>query len=95
MICVKSVAHPESFVVWLPEETRAVAGEKYAHLDEGQSGITRADINDEDIRTLGSFKLGDDVFVESEEPDDCLDDSDEQREKDTRIWWRVTLVAEP
>jgi hypothetical protein len=51
------------------------------------------DIASEDIKTLGSFKIGDEVFVESDDPTDVLDDTDAQTEAMTRIWWRARLVA--
>ncbi len=63
--------------VWLNGDTRAVLSEPYADLDEGQGGLTYGDLRPEDIRTLAEFEPGTTVLIESEEPTDVLDDTDE------------------
>jgi len=75
--------------VWLDGSVLAVAAEPYVDLDEGQGGVTRGDVNEEDIKTLDHFASGDEVFVESHDPEDVLDDETEELERNTRIWWRA------
>lgn len=75
----------------VPAETRAVAGEAYAHVDDeagNPGGITAADVADDYIRQLDSFEHGAEVFVEGE-PDDVLDDEEPVA---TRIWWRARVI---
>ena len=55
--------------------------------------MTRADLYDEHIRPLESFSPGDEVFVESDVPSDVLDDSTDETERATRIFWRAVIVA--
>lgn len=74
---------------WLGAEHWAVPSAPYNDLDEGQAGITTADIKVEDIRPLVDFDDGADVFLFSAE---SLDDTDDQTEHDTRIWWRADIV---
>ncbi len=77
--------------VWLDGSALAVAAEPYDALDEGQGGITRGDITDGDLKTLADFEAGAEVFVESADADDVLDDTDEATERDTRIFWRAII----
>ncbi len=77
---------------WLPGSTRAVLSEPYADLDEGQGGLMFAEIRVEDIRTLSDFSPGATVVVESEDPRDVLDDTDEVTQAATHIWWRVIIL---
>lgn len=79
--------------VWLDGSVRAVRAETYADLDDGQGGVTRADLKTDDILTLDQFALRDDVFVESDDPTDVLDDTDIATEVETRIWWRAVIVG--
>jgi hypothetical protein len=81
--------------VWLDEATRAVRAELYAGVDEGQGGVTFGDLKKEDIGTLVGFDPGAKVIIESHESDDVLDDTDPTTERDTRIWWRATIGADP
>ena len=69
---------------------RAVPADPYAALDDGQGAVIRDDLEGEDIRTLGLFDAGDEVFVESADPDD----TDDETSAATRIWWRGTIVSE-
>ncbi len=78
--------------VWLDGSVLAVAAEPYVDLDEGQNGITRGDIKDADLKTLDTFEPGAEVFIESEDADDVLDDSDEASERDTKIFWRAVIA---
>lgn len=80
-------------VVWLDGGTSAVAVEPYAHLDEGQGGITRGEIRTEDIKTLGEFAPGNEVFVEADDPQDVLDNTDADTERDSKIFWRARIEA--
>lgn len=78
----------------LPVDARAVPAEPYAHLDEeagSPGGITRADIDLVDVRALGSFGDGAEVFVESDDPEDLLELGDDDPQQG-RIWWRATVV---
>jgi hypothetical protein len=91
MIRVRYTAN-DSNEVWLDEGRQAVA-EPYADLDQGQGGVTRGDLREEDIWTLDTFDRGADVFVESVGADDVLDDTDEATARDTRIFWRAVVLA--
>ena len=74
-------------------DARAVPADVYAHLDDdagNPGGITKADIPDGDIRSLGSFEHGSEVYVEADDPNDVLDDDDPDA---TRIWWRGTIIT--
>lgn len=79
--------------VWLDGSIRAVAAAPYAHLDDGQGGVTFGDLKPEDVRALDTFASGAEVFVESEDPDDVLDDTDSTTEVVTRVWWRATVLG--
>ena len=78
---------------WLDGSVRTVPAATYADLDGGQGGIVRADIGTDDIRTLADFGPGDEIFVESEDPTDCLDDTDVATEIESHIWWQAVIVA--
>ena len=79
----------------LPSDVRAVGAEPYLALEEAHGnpgGLTRADLLDNDIRPLGSFEDGDEIYVESDDPTDVLDDTDDDTIAATRVWWRARLV---
>lgn len=80
--------------VWIDGSVLAVAAAPYAELDDGQGGITRGDIKDEDIKTLDTFGPGAEVFMESDDSTDVLDDTDTTTERETKIFWRTTLVQD-
>jgi hypothetical protein len=79
---------------WLPGDARAVRAGPYVRLDNGQGGVVRGDINVEDIQHLAAFTAGEEVFVESEDEADVLDDTDDRMADDTRIWWRASVQGE-
>jgi hypothetical protein len=58
-------------------------------------GITTGDIKEGDIRPLGSFMTGSEVYVESDDPEDCLDDTDEESQRKTHIWWLAEISLAP
>ena len=73
-------------------ETRAVRAAPYVQLDDeagNPGGVTRADLDEPDIQTLGDFRIGDEVFVEGD-PDETLDPDDPEQ---GRIWWRATVTG--
>ena len=74
--------------VWLDGSALAVAAEPYVDLDEGQGGITRGDIMDADLKALADFEPGAEVFVESDDPNDVLDETDTATERASKIFWR-------
>ena len=78
---------------WVTEDARAVSAAKYGALDGGEGGIVRDQIADFDIGRAADFEIGAHVYLESDAPDDVLDDSDEPTEAATRIWWRATIHA--
>jgi hypothetical protein len=92
------------FIVWRDDQpnprvvaggTRAVPADLYASVDEAAGnpgGVTRADLTDADIRALSEFVDGQEVYVESSEPADVLDDTDDTTATATRIWWRARVV---
>lgn len=72
-------------------EPLAVPAAAYAHLDDeagNPGGIMRIEINPADIRPLGQFLVGDEVFVQGD-ANDVLDDDEPEA---TRIWWRGTVI---
>ena len=74
-------------------DARAVSAERYGYVDDdagNPGGITRAEIGEGDIRQLSEFGDATEVFVESEDPDDVLDDEDPNG---SRIWWRGTTLT--
>ena len=79
----------------LPPDVRAVPAEPYLAAEEAQGnpgGITRAELVDSDIRPLGSFEDGALLYIESDDPTDALDDTDDDSIAATRVWWRARLV---
>ena len=67
----------------------AVPAAPYVHLDDeagNPGGVTRADLAGASPQPIGSFQVGVEVFVQSE---DVLDDADPET---TRIWWRGTII---
>jgi hypothetical protein len=82
----------------LAADTRAVSAEAYECIEAESGdtgGILRGDILDPDIRPLGSFVDGDEVYVEGDDPDDVLDDTDDTTIRDTHIWWRAVGDVPP
>ena len=77
----------------LPSDTRAVFAESCAEYDIGQGGVTFEEIDPDDVRPLATFPLGSELFIESSNPSDCLDDTDDETAAQTRIWWRVIVVG--
>jgi hypothetical protein len=79
----------------LPVDIRAVPAEPYAGIEDdagNPGGVTRADIRSEDVRCLGEFDDGSDVYVESDATDDVLDDTDDEAAAASRIWWRGRVL---
>ena len=89
-------SEPDPVATWLDGSLRAVPAEPFVgDVDSGQGGITRADIVDATMMApLSSFPVAAEVYVESEDAGDVLDDTDETTERQTRIWWRATVVGE-
>lgn len=78
---------------WLDGSVRAVPAEPLADVDDGQGGITRADILDDAmVLPLDTFPIGAEVYVESEDASDCLFDEDPEAERDSHIWWRAEVL---
>jgi len=78
----------------LPPERRAVLAESCAEYDIGQGGVTFEEVRPEDVQALGTFEVGSEVFIESPNVSDCLDDTDDDRATRTRIWWRAVVVEQ-
>jgi hypothetical protein len=75
----------------LDPEPPAVPAARYAHLDDeagNPGGIMQGEIDPADIRTLGQFQVGDEVFVQGDAAD-VLDDDEPDA---TRIWWRGRVI---
>jgi hypothetical protein len=85
--------HLGSRIASLAPTARAVRAEPYLHLDEEHGGISRVDVADADIEPVGVFMKGVEVYVESTDPTDVLDSSDDESERLTRIWWRATVLG--
>jgi hypothetical protein len=77
---------------WLNGDTRAVLSAPYADLDEGQGGLTFSDLRPDDIKMLSEFAVSTTVLIESDDPTDVLDDTDETSAEMTHIWWRVVIL---
>jgi len=85
----------DDFPSWLDATVRAVPAESFAEADEGSGGITTQDIIDTGmIAQLGSFAPGSEVYVESEDICDCLDDETVETEVATHIWWRARIMMD-
>jgi hypothetical protein len=86
---------PNETPAWIDGATLAVPAEPFlGDVDSGQGGITCSDIADEStIKTLAEFESGTEVYIESEDAEDCLDDTDTTTEAATRIWWRATVLG--
>ena len=79
---------------WVDGSVRAVPAGPFADIDSGQGGITFSDILDEAlIAGLSTYAVGTEVYVESEDADDCLFDDTIEEEKASRIWWRCVVLA--
>jgi hypothetical protein len=90
----KPFSEPNPAPTWLDGATRAVPGETFGDVDQGQGGITRSDIIDETmIAALSTFATGTEVYVESEDASDCLFDDDTEAERTSHIWWSATVLA--
>ena len=76
----------------LPSNTRSVLAESCAEHDIRQGGVTFEEIEPGDVRQLAAFAVGDELFVETTSASDCLDDTDDDTEARTRIWWRALVV---
>lgn len=88
LFAVNFGARPNPRVI--PADTRAVPAAPYQHIDDAAGnpgGITRADLDTVDVRPLGTFEDGAEIYCEGE-PDDVLDDEDPEG---SRIWWRATV----
>jgi hypothetical protein len=84
---------PDPIPTWLDGSVRAVAVQPFADVDQGQGGITFADIVDEAmIIQLDAFGAGAEVYVESEDASDCLEDETSEAERDSHIWWRAEVL---
>jgi hypothetical protein len=89
----RKFSQPDETPTWLDGSVRAVPAEPFDDVDEGQGGITLGDIVDPAmIAQLDSFAVGSEVYVESEDVTDCLDDTDEATERETHIWWLATVM---
>jgi hypothetical protein len=73
--------------------TNAVLTSACAAFDLGQGGITAEEVDVEEIAVLVTFPHGSELFVESGVASDCLDDTDDETARDSRIWWRVVVEA--
>jgi hypothetical protein len=79
----------------LPCDARAVPAGGYLQVEEDAGdpgGIVRADIAGHDIRALGEFEDGQEVYVESDASDDVLDDRDDETSAGSRNWWRGRVL---
>jgi hypothetical protein len=88
-------SQPDPLPTWLDGSVRAVPTEPYDDIDDGQGGITARDIvDDASIARLDAFPVGADVYVESDDVTDCLEDETVETEAATRIWWLATIAHE-
>jgi hypothetical protein len=93
-VVFKRFAEPDPIPTWLDGSVRAVPAESFADVDQGQGGITRGDIIDDAmIAALDTFPFGVEVYIESEDTTDCLDDETPETEQSSHIWWRATVLG--
>jgi hypothetical protein len=86
-------SEPDPVPTWLDGSVRAVAAAPFQDVDDGQGGITRADIVDETmVLPLDTFPTGAEVYVESEDATDSLFDETPEAERDSHIWWRAEIL---
>jgi hypothetical protein len=79
---------------WVDGSVLAVPAEPFDDVDQGQGGITHSDIADETvIAPVDRFPVGAEVYIESEDAEDCLFDETPEEERASRIWWRATVLA--
>ena len=89
----KKFSFVDEVPTWLDPSVRAVPAAPFDGVDEGQGGITTRDIIDADmVAQLGSFAPGSEVYVESEDVTECLDDETVETEQTTRIWWLAVVL---
>jgi hypothetical protein len=77
----------------ISENARAVPAEPYRDVDNDCGGITAMDVRPEDVRRLGEFGPGQEVFVEGDDPDHAWERETEEGRRNTRIWWRAVVVG--
>ena len=78
----------------LPCDERAVAAERYAGIEDdagNPGGVTRGNIRAVDIRALGEFESGEEVYVEGD-AEEVLDDADDETTRASCIWWRGRIL---
>jgi len=91
----KKFSHLDEAPTWLDPSVRAVSAAPFAAVDEGQGGISAGDIIDpEMVAPVGSFAAGSEVYVESEDVTDCLDDETVESEQVTHIWWLARIMMD-
>jgi hypothetical protein len=77
----------------LDDDTRAVpCSERYAEIDNECGAITFMDLRPEDVKSLGEFSRGDEIFVESGDHTDAFDRETEAATRNTHVWWRATVI---
>ena len=77
----------------LPCDARAVPAGPYAGSEDdagNPGGVTRSEIRAVDIRCLGEFEDGSEVYVEGD-VEDAVHDEDDATTLATRVWWRATV----
>lgn len=80
-------------LVWLPEETAACCTQGYENIDDGTGAITTSEVGEGDVAALSTYPVGESVYIQSDDPDDVLDDSTDETEAQTRIWWLAQIVT--
>ncbi len=86
-------SEPDPIPTWIDGSVRAVPAEPFQDVDDGQGGITRADIVDGAmIGPLDTFGAGAEVYVESEDVTDCLEDETAEAERSSHIWWLAKIL---
>jgi len=83
---------PEDRPTTLDGSTNAVLADTRKEYDVGQGGVTRAEVNPEDVAALVTYPVGSELFAESGLSGDVLDDSTDEAATASRIWWRVVVV---
>jgi hypothetical protein len=75
--------------------TNAVLAVTCAEFDMGQGGMTAEEVDVDEVASLITFPLGSELFVESGDPNDVLDNATEETAAQSRIWWRIMIVEAP
>jgi hypothetical protein len=65
--------------------------ERYVEIDNECGAITYMDVRPRDVKPLGEFSSGDEVFIESDDTSHAFDSETEYARRNTHVWWRAKI----